>query len=122
MPIDHAEVIPLVVPLSPTFFGGTYVEQRYVAGRRGDRVAPHCSPCLKPSGTDCAPRRAPARDASTRLDALYPEYFSVKRDPVGAFLPTNAPILQQGWIDLPERPGFGIEVDEAFVKRYRVDS
>lgn len=54
-------------------------------------------------------------------DGLYPEYFSVERDPVGAYLPTMAPPLQQGWIELPEAPGFGIEVDEAFVKRYRVD-
>lgn len=54
-------------------------------------------------------------------DGLYPEYFSVERDPVGAYLPTNAPPLQNGWIDLPERPGFGIEVDEDYVTRYRVD-
>jgi L-alanine-DL-glutamate epimerase-like enolase superfamily enzyme len=52
---------------------------------------------------------------------LYPEYFSAERDPVGAYLPTMAPSLQQGWVELPEAPGFGIEVDEAFVTRYRVD-
>ena len=52
---------------------------------------------------------------------LYPEYFSAERDPVGASLPTMAPPMRQGWIELPEAPGFGIEVDEAFVKRYRVD-
>ena len=54
-------------------------------------------------------------------DGLYPEYFSAERDPVGAYLPTMAPPLDKGWVELPERPGFGIEVDEAFVKRYRVD-
>jgi L-alanine-DL-glutamate epimerase-like enolase superfamily enzyme len=32
-----------------------------------------------------------------------------------------APPLDRGWVELPERPGFGIEVDEAFVQRYRVD-
>jgi L-alanine-DL-glutamate epimerase-like enolase superfamily enzyme len=32
-----------------------------------------------------------------------------------------APPLDKGWVELPERSGFGIEVDEAFVKRYRVD-
>jgi L-alanine-DL-glutamate epimerase-like enolase superfamily enzyme len=52
---------------------------------------------------------------------LYPEYFSAERDPVGAYLPTMAPPMRQGWIELPEAPGFGIEVDEAFVTRYRVD-
>jgi L-alanine-DL-glutamate epimerase-like enolase superfamily enzyme len=52
---------------------------------------------------------------------LYPEYFSAARDPVGAHLPTMAPPLRQGWVELPEAPGFGIEVDEAFVQRYRVD-
>ena len=52
---------------------------------------------------------------------LYPEYFSPERDPVGAYLPTMAPPLQQGWVELPETPGFGIEVDEAFVQRYRVE-
>jgi L-alanine-DL-glutamate epimerase-like enolase superfamily enzyme len=29
--------------------------------------------------------------------------------------------MRQGWIELPEAPGFGIEVDETFVQRYRVD-
>jgi L-alanine-DL-glutamate epimerase-like enolase superfamily enzyme len=52
---------------------------------------------------------------------LYPEYFSAVRDPVGAHLPTMAPPLQKGWIELPEAPGFGITVDEAFVQRYRLD-
>jgi len=32
-----------------------------------------------------------------------------------------APPIQQGWVEVPERPGFGIVVDEAFVERYRVD-
>ena len=32
---------------------------------------------------------------------LYPEYFSAERDPVGAYLPTMAP-LHQGWVELPE--------------------
>lgn len=58
--------------------------------------------------------------AST-TQGLYPEYFAADRDPVGAYLPTMAPPLRQGWVDLPETPGFGIEVDEAFVQRYRVD-
>jgi L-alanine-DL-glutamate epimerase-like enolase superfamily enzyme len=52
---------------------------------------------------------------------LYPEYFSAERDPVGAHLPTMSPPLQNGWIELPEAPGFGIEVDESFVNRYRID-
>jgi L-alanine-DL-glutamate epimerase-like enolase superfamily enzyme len=51
----------------------------------------------------------------------FPDVFAVERDPVGAYLPTMAPPLQQGWIELPEAPGFGLEVDEAFVKRYRAD-
>jgi L-alanine-DL-glutamate epimerase-like enolase superfamily enzyme len=29
--------------------------------------------------------------------------------------------MRQGWIELPEAPGFGIVVDETFVQRYRVD-
>ncbi|MBM3223976.1 MAG: mandelate racemase/muconate lactonizing enzyme family protein [Candidatus Tectomicrobia bacterium] len=58
--------------------------------------------------------------AST-TQGLYPEYFAADRDPVGAYLPTMAPPLRQGWVDLPETPGFGIEVDEAFVQRYRAD-
>jgi D-galactarolactone cycloisomerase len=54
-------------------------------------------------------------------DGLYPEYFSAERDPVGAYLPTAAPAIQDGWVELPEMPGFGIAVDEAYVERYRVD-
>ena len=51
---------------------------------------------------------------------LYPEYFSAERDPVGAYLPTMAPPLTRAGSSC-ETPGFGIEVDEAFVQRYRVD-
>ena len=54
-------------------------------------------------------------------DGLYPEYFSAERDPVGAYLPTTAPAVNHGWVELPETPGFGIEVDEDFVTRYRVN-
>jgi D-galactarolactone cycloisomerase len=54
-------------------------------------------------------------------DGLYPEYFSAERDPVGAYLPTMAPPIKAGWVELPEASGFGIEVDEAYVERYRVD-
>lgn len=54
-------------------------------------------------------------------EGLYPEYFSPERDPVGALLAAKVPPVRQGWIELPETPGFGIEVDETFVTRYRVD-
>lgn len=34
-----------------------------------------------------------------------------------AYLPTMPPPLHQGWVELPETPDFGIEVDAAFVER-----
>ena len=58
--------------------------------------------------------------ASTPL-GLYPEYFREERDPIGAHLCVNAPRPKDGWISPPERPGFGLEFDEDYIKKYRVD-
>ena len=51
---------------------------------------------------------------------LYPEYFREERDPIGAHLCVNAPKPKDGWISPPERPGFGLEFDEDYIKKYRV--
>lgn len=43
------------------------------------------------------------------------------RDPIWAHMITNHPTPHDGFITLPDRPGFGWELDEDFISRYRVD-
>lgn len=57
--------------------------------------------------------------AGIRL-GLYPEYFSEERDPVTPRILVNQPKAENGWIVLPEKPGFGCEFDEDFVRKYTV--
>jgi L-alanine-DL-glutamate epimerase-like enolase superfamily enzyme len=49
---------------------------------------------------------------------LHPEYFLPERDPIGAHLCVDPPRPSNGWVTPPEKPGFGLELDEDFVKRY----
>jgi D-galactarolactone cycloisomerase len=54
-------------------------------------------------------------------NGTYVESFSPTRDPIFWGLLANRPALENGQLPLPESPGFGWELDEAFVKTYRVD-
>lgn len=49
------------------------------------------------------------------------ECFHPDRDPIWWNLPANRPKLRDGQLQLPNGPGFGWEVDEDYVERYRVD-
>ena len=85
-------------------------------------------------------RRVAAHAASHRLQMAHHEEPLLSYAPSGFYAPGpvpriffggarsrgglsayHGPPLHQGWVELPETPGFGIEVDEAFVQRYRVD-
>jgi L-alanine-DL-glutamate epimerase-like enolase superfamily enzyme len=97
------------IPIGPSLVaspsGGVWQPTPRVIASSWRTTRNRCWPCT------CSPRHHRG----------YPEYFAAVRDPVGAHLPTMAPPMHKGWIELPEAPGFGIEVDEAFVTRYRVD-
>jgi len=49
------------------------------------------------------------------------EAFHVERDPIYWQMLANRPVLQDGMFILPDGPGFGWELDQSFVERYRVD-
>jgi L-alanine-DL-glutamate epimerase-like enolase superfamily enzyme len=51
----------------------------------------------------------------------YVEAFSPARDPIFWGMIENRPTLVDGEFPLPDRPGFGWILDEAFIDRYRVD-
>jgi D-arabinonate dehydratase len=51
---------------------------------------------------------------------LYPEYFSQDRDPIGWNLLKNPPVFKEGWISISQAPGFGLELNEAFIDQYCV--
>lgn len=51
----------------------------------------------------------------------YVEAFHPDRDPIFWNMLSNRPELDQGLLRLPEHPGFGWELDEQFVEKYRVD-
>ena len=44
------------------------------------------------------------------------------RDPIWNHMIANRPRVAGGCMTLPDRPGFGWELDEEFIKRYRVDA
>ena len=50
----------------------------------------------------------------------YVECFHPDRDPIWSNLVANRPPLADGWIELPDGPGLGWELDEDYIGRYRV--
>jgi D-galactarolactone cycloisomerase len=44
-----------------------------------------------------------------------------ERDPIWQSMWTSRPQVKNGSIDVPSAPGFGIELDEAMVRRCRVN-
>lgn len=55
-------------------------------------------------------------------NGTYVELFSPMRDPIFWQMLENKPEIQDGQFRLPERPGLGWVLDEAFIRRYRLDS
>jgi D-arabinonate dehydratase len=51
---------------------------------------------------------------------LYPEYFAEARDPIGWHLPQRPPVFQDGCVTIPAAPGFGLELNRAFIQKYRL--
>jgi D-galactarolactone cycloisomerase len=49
------------------------------------------------------------------------ECFDEERDPFFWRLSDISDHLRDGWLELPDRPGFGIELDRAYVDRWTVD-
>jgi L-alanine-DL-glutamate epimerase-like enolase superfamily enzyme len=64
---------------------------------------------------------------STHLLASIPhgtcaETFHPDRDPIWWNLVANRPPLVDGWIELPEGPGLGWDLDLDYIDRFRVKS
>lgn len=53
-------------------------------------------------------------------NGLYPEYFTKVRDPLTPIILENPPRVQDGWVTIPEEPGFGLKINEDVVAKYRV--
>jgi D-galactarolactone cycloisomerase len=53
---------------------------------------------------------------------LYAECFDQERDPIFWGLFKNHPRIADGTYTLPEGPGFGIELDSAFIERFRAST
>ncbi|GIU92855.1 MAG: mandelate racemase [Acidimicrobiia bacterium] len=52
----------------------------------------------------------------------YVEVFHPERDPVFWNLIANRPTIANGIYEVPQGPGFGLELDPSYIERYRVDS
>jgi D-arabinonate dehydratase len=51
----------------------------------------------------------------------YAECFAhPDRDPIWQEMWTTRPQVKDGWIEVPKAPGFGIELDDAMLRRYRL--
>lgn len=57
----------------------------------------------------------------SRARGLYAEYFSRERDPLTPEIAPDQPRLDAGFVRVPERPGFGIEIDWSFVRRHAAE-
>jgi D-arabinonate dehydratase len=54
-------------------------------------------------------------------NGLYVEIFpSYERDPMWVDLPMVSPTIRDGFMELPTGPGFGIDLNEAVIAKYRV--
>jgi D-galactarolactone cycloisomerase len=58
---------------------------------------------------------------ASQPNGTYLEVFHPDRDPIWWNLLLNRPELRDGQIDLPTSPGFGWQLDEEYIARYRVD-
>lgn len=58
---------------------------------------------------------------AARPNGTYVESFRPERDPIFWNMLANRPKLVGGVFQLPDAPGFGWELDKAFIERYRVD-
>ena len=53
---------------------------------------------------------------------LYVEIFpNIKRDPLWYELPVEQPVIRDGYMYLPDRPGLGMALNEEVIARYRLD-
>ena len=100
------------------------LQLRRVLGRRPDRVAAR-SPRWPRRSTSSSGHHEEAQVASHLLASqphgTFVEAFSPARDPIFWQMIENRPALVDGQFPLPDRPGLGWVLDEAFIERYRVD-
>jgi L-alanine-DL-glutamate epimerase-like enolase superfamily enzyme len=55
-------------------------------------------------------------------NGLHVECFHPDIDPIWYDMHSNRPPVEDGNIELPDRPGLGIDIDEEFVNTYRVET
>ena len=58
---------------------------------------------------------------ASQPNGTYVEVFDADRDPIWWGLIANRPELEDGCYRAPTAPGFGWELDDDFIERYRVD-
>jgi L-alanine-DL-glutamate epimerase-like enolase superfamily enzyme len=58
---------------------------------------------------------------ASQPNGTYVEVFDADRDPIWWGLIANRPAVEDGCLALPTGPGFGWQLDEEFIERYRVD-
>ena len=96
----------------------------YDASWGGGQLNGGGSPRLPPRSTSSsAITKRPRSGPISRLAA--PRHlrraFSPARDPIFWHMIENRPALVDGQFALPERPGLGWVLDEAFIEKHRVD-
>lgn len=71
---------------------------------------------------DGSSRGAADSVASARLDphGTFLEVFSAERDPIWWNLVANRPPIVDGRMTLPDGPGLGWELDEAYIEAHRI--
>ena len=55
-------------------------------------------------------------------NTLYVEIFpNYKRDPMWVDLPVEQPRIRDGYMEVPDKPGFGIDLNQEIIEKYRAD-
>lgn len=52
---------------------------------------------------------------------LYAEYFSAERDPLTPAIAVDQPAVENGFVRIPDRPGFGVSLDHDVIAKHVAD-
>ena len=103
--------------------GDRHVQLRRVVGRGTDRMAADRRPgrVVRVQLGHHEEAQVASHLLASQPHGTYVEAFSPARDPIFWQMIENRPPLVDGQFPLPDRPGLGWVLDEAFIAKYRVD-
>ncbi len=84
--------------------------------RRAEQLGIACVPHAWKSGVI----KAASLHLNAVLDTAYFQEYCVAETPINLLLTRERMPIKDGWVDVPNKPGLGIDLDEEILKRYAV--